>query len=671
MEEEEEPEEKDDDDEEEEEIDWETIQLPPRFENQDHEGEDIEADAPTIYRDVEIVMKTPRAVLKESNWERTYQRNLRQWMHHSHVVLLIAHYKLRNKWCSNAGIKNTCLSVIPDNCKRLLTKDSSESALKAGIKWLVKWWHEFFTLTGPGLLTKPYLELQNYYNGFKTLKEWIDAHQSDENGDYIEDMEAFMLLFQSKTGTRDTSAEAFAAVLRACGCDVRLIASLQPLPYKIPPSTTSNTAAEDAMEEATDTSSNQPIFKYRAPTKTYVDPNVQLKEAKAKPPSVWCEVYCTDSKRWMTIDPIRGHIDKPMLMEPATLNRTNHISFVLGFDNQNKVTDVTRRYTSNIDKAMRLRDRPLTRREKEGGIKPWSEPMLARVCRKKSTERDQLEFEELEKLQTRQVMPSAIGAFKNHPLYALERHLLKYEVLHPKDLVLGSIRGEKIYPRSNVKTVNTAVNYRKQGKQIKEGEQPVKIVNANVFTVEKKRLKEQAKQDGHNLSVACYGEWQTEAYVPLPVIDGKLPKNEYGNIDLFTPNMLPLGAAHIPIKGIGKLARKLGIDYADAVVDFDFVKMRAVPVTDGIIVVEQEKWVLLEAWEEHEQAEAMKAIAKQEKHVFIRWRKLIKSLLIKARVDQSYGSHNNIDKWESFNNTQGEVNVGGGGFLPESDQEDN
>ncbi|CEP16952.1 hypothetical protein [Parasitella parasitica] len=661
-----------DDEEEDDAIDWENIQLPLRFENQDSIKEDIDADTLTVYNDVEIVMKTPRVVLKESNWEKAYQRNLRQWMHHSHVVLLIAHYKLRNEWCLNANMKNVCLSVIPDNCMRLLAKDSSESALKTGIKWLVKWWQEFFVLTGPGLLTKPYLEVENHYNGFKTLKEWIDSHQSDQNGDYIEDLEAFMQLLVSKAGTRDTSAEVFAAILRACGCDVRLVASLQPLPYKIPPSTTSKTAAEDPPQETTEDSSNKPIFKYRAPTKAYVDPNVQLKEAKAKPPTVWCEVYCTDSKRWMTIDPIRGHIDKPTLMEPATLNRTNHISFVLAFDNQNKVTDVTRRYTSNIDKAMRLRDRPLTRREKEGGMKPWSETMLARVCHKKITERDRLEYEEMEKQQSRQVMPSAIGAFKNHPLYALERHLLKYEVLHPKEPVLGSIRGEKIYPRSNVKTVNTAVNFRKQGKQIKTGEQPIKMVNANVFTIEKKRLQEQAKQDGYPLSVACYGEWQTEPYIPPPVINGKLPKNEYGSIDLFTPNMLPQGAAHIPIKGIGKLARKLGIDYADAVVDFDFVKMRAVPVTDGIIVIEQEKWLLLEAWDEHEQAEAIKAIAKQEKDVYIRWRKLIKSLLIKARVDRAYEPQNNVDKWENFNsNKGGEADVRGGGFLPESDQEDN
>ncbi|GAN08258.1 rad4-domain-containing protein [Mucor ambiguus] len=672
------------DDDEEDEIDWETIHLPPRFQHQEHEQEhkmdDVDTDAaPTVYKDVEIVMETPRVVLKESSWERAYQRNLREWMHHSHVVTLIAHYKLRNSWCCDTNMKSVCLSIIPDNCSRVLSKDSGEAALKTGIKWLLKWWHDFFVLTGPGLLTRPYLELENYYNGFRTLKEWIDAHQSDEHGDYVEDLEAFMQLLVSKSGTRDTAAELFAAILRACGCDVRLVASIQPVPYKIAPGTPSKAGVKEAEtaaiedEDEANEELTKPIFKYRAPTKTYVDPNVQLRETKAKPPTVWCEVYCNDTKRWMAIDPIRGSIDKPALMEPATLNRGNHISFVLAFDSQNKVTDVTRRYTANMDKAIRLRERPLTRREKQGGMKMWSESLLEAVCKKKKTEQDHLEFEEMEKQQTRQVMPSSIGGFKNHPVYALERHLLKYEVLHPREPILGSIRGEKIYPRANVKTVSTAETYRKLGKQIKEGEQPAKMVKANVFTLEKKRIKEQAKQEGHDLLVACYGDWQTEPFVPLPVIDGKLPKNAYGSIDLFTSDMLPLGAAHIP--SIAKLAKKLGIDYADAVVDFEFVKMRAVPVMDGIIVAEQEKWVLLEAWEEHEQKEALKAIAKQEKDVYIRWRKLIKSVLIKARVDQAYGSHDKVvDKWAHYNNDkQGTTTTatgGGGGFLPESDQED-
>ena len=38
-------------------------------------------------------------------------------------------------------------------------------------------------------------------------------------------------------------------------------------------------------------------------------------------------------------------------------------------------------------------------------------------------------------------MPSAISEFKNHPLYALRRHLLKFEAIYPdKQKPLGMIK---------------------------------------------------------------------------------------------------------------------------------------------------------------------------------------------------------------------------------------
>lgn len=444
-----------------------------------------------------------------------------------------------------------------------------------------------------------------------TLCALIDKNESGADSDYIEDFEAFLNLIQNdKKGTRDTSAQLFVAILRACGLDTRLVCSLQPLPYKIVP-TPAGSANQSDIEggdsakkekEEEDEKPNPVRFKFRAPSKIYVDPNVQLKQGKAKPPTVWAEVYCPKTEKWICVDPIRGHIDKPALMEPTNLNRSSRISFVLAFDLPSKkgrrgnVTDVTRRYTSNLEKALRLRERPLTKREKEGGMKLWSESFLDILSkRNKVGDRELLEQQALATQEKDEVMPTAIGNFKNHTLYALERHLKKFEILHPREPVLGSIRGEKIYPRHCVKPVSTADTYRKMGKEIKEGEQPVKMVKANAVTMEKRRLKEQAKQEGHDLMVACYGEWQTKPYVPPPIKNGKIPKNNYGTIDLFTPTMLPKGAAHIPskflpiccllfgmivlkyffiVKGIAKIAKKLGIDYAEAVVKYIFSLLR-------------------------------------------------------------------------------------------------
>lgn len=68
---------------------------------------------------------------------------------------------------------------------------------------------------------------------------------------------------------------------------------------------------------------------------------------------------------------------------------------------------------------------------------------------------------------------------------------------------------------------------------------------------------------------------------------GIIPTNSFGNIDLYAPTMLPEGAVHLPCefrmtaqvggyfaddtdKGIAKVAKHLGISYAEACVSLCF-----------------------------------------------------------------------------------------------------
>jgi xeroderma pigmentosum group C-complementing protein len=70
-----------------------------------------------------------------------------------------------------------------------------------------------------------------------------------------------------------------------------------------------------------------------------------------------------------------------------------------------------------------------------------------------------------------------------------------------------------------VQAVSTAETWLKQGRSIKEGEQPIKTVNARAVTLERKRAKEIARQEGEELQVGCYALWQTEKYKPQKVVD--------------------------------------------------------------------------------------------------------------------------------------------------------
>ncbi|KAI8989612.1 hypothetical protein BDB01DRAFT_782487 [Pilobolus umbonatus] len=608
-------------------IDWENIQLPPNFEQMDIDVE------PRVYNDVEITIEQPRAVLKKSMWELAYQRNLREWIHNSHIVTLMAHFMLRNRWCSRTEMMILCSSTIPHHSKRIINATTSHKDLLSAIKDLLTWWKQYFKLTGKGLIRQPssYIHQQMDDDRMGIL---LQEDQSTDANDCIEDFDQFMDVFLRKMGTRDTCAEMFVAILRSCGYDARLICSLQPISYNIPHQ---KKKEEEAFKVEKTEEESELLFNFRKPRVSYVDPNIQLRKRNEKPPVVWTEVYSCSAKKWICIDPIRNIIDNPSAMEPAAINRENRISLVLAFDGSNQVTDVTKRYTMNMNKALRLRDRPLSQREKDAGLQPWSEILLNSLTRKQIMgEREMLEIDDLNHQEINEKMPTTITGFKDHPMYVLERHLKKFEVIHPKNPVLGSIRGEKIYPRSCVREVKTADSYRRLGREIIEGEQPIKTVKANAVTIEKRRMKVQAKVEGHDLMVACYGEWQTRPYIAPPVINGKVPKNKFNNIDLFKPEMLPKGAVHIPIKGIWKIAKKLGIDYAEAVTDFEFIKMRAIPLVNGIVVAEEWESMLVELYEEEEGNQAIKRIEKTEKDIYARWRILIKGILITAKVDSEY-----------------------------------
>jgi xeroderma pigmentosum group C-complementing protein len=148
------------------------------------------------------------------------------------------------------------------------------------------------------------------------------------------------------------------------------------------------------------------------------------------------------------------------------------------------------------------------------------------------------------------------------------------------------------------------------GRIVAEGEQAMKLVKVRAVTLGRRRAIGIAGEDaqvvnaegGEGAMQGMYAESQTVLYRPPPVtnvsqklidnrkhahnhIQGKVPKNDFGNIDLYVDTMLPSGAVHIPCKpfvqplllpldvlfnhpdrGVAKIARELGSDYAEAVV---------------------------------------------------------------------------------------------------------
>ncbi|XP_065829073.1 DNA repair protein complementing XP-C cells homolog [Oscarella lobularis] len=351
-------------------------------------------------------------------------------------------------------------------------------------------------------------------------------------------------------------------------------------------------------------------------------PNVQAKRRQKsttkkgeKPIDDWIEVYLDAEKRWICISPFDCIDDVELIEERAT----QPISYVLGADNGGAVKDLTLRYASDWMSGAKKR-----RVNEEW----WQESLRLFV----TTDRkgDEEEDKQLQAWLEKQPFPTTVAGFKNHPLYALERHLLKFEALYPEDApVLGYIRKEAIYPRDCVKVLHSRETWLKEAKAVKAGETPYKMVKKHPKKNESEHLKNQ-------LRLELYGDWQIEDYVAPPAKDGKVPRNAFGNVELYKPSMLPAGTVHMTLPNIQKVARKLGIDCAAAMMGWDFLGGFNVPVFDGIVVCSEFEQVLIEAWEQQREEMEKQIAVKREKVVYERWKKLIKTLLIRERLRTKY-----------------------------------
>ncbi|KAL1745796.1 hypothetical protein HDZ31DRAFT_81675 [Schizophyllum fasciatum] len=436
----------------------------------------------------------------------------------------------------------------------------------------------------------------------------------------------------------------------------------------------------------------------KARGKQRAEPQVKLRKQKAKghvlgkastptpvpadplstPPVYWTEVFSRTDGKWIPIDPIRNKVNRRKAFDPspaptgpksqkpdrdniiAVFNQSqaptaparrvggrpikeeNRMLYVVAIEEDGYARDVTRRYAHQyLSKVMKAQggSSQLARGKNR---QQWWEGVMGLVSRPYRLHRDDMEDEELNSMQMSEGMPTTLSGFKDHPLYVLERHLRQNETIHPpppSTPQLGKFRGEPVYPRSNVVALKSAENWlRSEGRAVRPGEQPMKFVKLHASTVARLREIELAKDElkvagagpAGDLMQGLYARSQTELFVPPPVVDGKVPKNDFGNVDLYVPN-----------KGLVKIAKKLGFDYAEAVTGFEFKKRRAVPVIQGVVIAAENEEALLEAYWEAEQDAAEKARVKREERVLKLWSRLVQGLHIRARLHAQYADRGN------------------------------
>lgn len=333
---------------------------------------------------------------------------------------------------------------------------------------------------------------------------------------------------------------------------------------------------------------------------------------------VWAEVYVESKASWISINVMDGNVD---CVTEIYKKATKPVLYVIAYNSERLIKDVTRRYCPqwlSVTRKQRIDE------------KWWIETLT--YWQERETAMSKQEDELLLQKELEQPLPKTVGECKGHPLYVLVRHLLKYEALYPPDCVpLGHLKtGEAIYSRYCVHTLCSRETWLKKARVVKPKQEPYKIVKAlpKYDKLSGMRIKESALE--------LFGEWQTTDYIPPEAKDGIVPRNEYGNVDLFKKCMLPKGTVHIILPGLNRIARKLNIDCATAVVGFNFGWKGAVPAIEGYVVCAEYEDTLREAWETEQIEAAKRAAEKARKKVYTNWRKLIKGLLIREKLLKKY-----------------------------------
>jgi xeroderma pigmentosum group C-complementing protein len=286
-----------------------------------------------------------------------------------------------------------------------------------------------------------------------------------------------------------------------------------------------------------------------------------------------------------------------------------------------------------------------------------------------------------------------LASLKSSAEWVIERHLRREEALLPgakpdRVFVSGkpntaSYKEEDVYRREDVVKCQTAETWHKFGRIPIAGEIPMKHVPVRAVTLTRKReVEDHLKQTGEKLTQGLYSEAQTEYIIPPPIKNGKIPKNAYNNIDCFVPSMIPKGAVHLPFKGLKRICNKLEIDFAEAVVGFEFGNKMAVPVISGVVIAKENEEAVRDAHRVWAEEQRIKEEGKIEKQALDMWRKMLMGLRIRERVADEYGTFDIVgDEVPNARKTlkdgktaaeaidvDGDDAMEGGGFEPEDEE---
>eukprot|EP00210_Caulerpa_lentillifera_P007977 g7616.t1 len=543
------------------------------------EGSDVEWEAEEMYvqsktKGLEIDFNAQSKRKSRSGKTRlTKEEKQRQLeIERVHVLCRFARGLILDKISDNPFLQGLALSHLPDD---LLNKKKKRSGPLAVLKVLCGWFNEMFVL------------------------ETKDCEQNETRSCLSLDMELFHCVKTALDAMRGSIEELnviFACLLKALNYETRTIHVLDFVDMKKPNQSKKKPKIDDDDEMEQD--------------EKQLDTRLDLRT-----PRSWCEIWC-DAKhhdRWIHIDPFQPQIDKPM--EAEDMVNGCFIGYVVGYSN-GVVYDVSPRYIHSINRIQSLKANKWWMKLLTP-FHPQNDPRM---------ELEEAEFEKRIKKEV-QIPPKTIDGFNKSHTFILERQITKFKALVPSAKIMGEHRGEPFYLRSDVEELHSVVKWPQQGRSVKTEEIPYpwKIVKKRI---QKKIIKNDElvrPSEEEEEKTELYGYWQTEPWKCAVAENGIVPKNQFGNVEI--PPMvksLPENTTYLTYPNLAPICRKLGIDFAPALVGFELLKHgRQVPRIQGIVICSEFENQVVEAYWEREKAREEALEKERSQYAINGWRALL------------------------------------------------
>ncbi|KAK3316406.1 hypothetical protein B0H66DRAFT_480196 [Apodospora peruviana] len=632
------------------------------------------------------------------------ERQRRVEIHKMHLLSLLSHVERRNRWCNDPKVQDALRPLVTDKMMRGLIPRTNQpqlgrsESLKVGLQETSTMFKVKYSITERGLRRALWAEDEELLKNYQLPD---DIESTLEKGDFLE-------AAKTLSGSRDVGAQLFCALLRSAGVEARLVCSLQPLscvpgappmpkprntetPSKKPPSQAEMYAAivdkYDPPREEFVASSTTPSPRRRlghphaaayhipsmtAPPSSRPEPTNKPKRIRGEStfPVYWVEVLDTAYQKWHPVDPLVTCTQwRPRALEPPSSDRENCLTYIIAFESDGSAKDVTRRYAKAYNsKTRRMRidgligaNRSTTANSttQVGGTaaltgERWWRRAMRRYRKPVPTDLEQIELNELVAEEAKEPMPRNVADFKDHPVYALERHLRRHEVLVPDAQTSGTVGAgskaplERIYRRRDVRVARSREKWYRLGRVVRDGEEPVKVLP-------KRQVRKRGRFGGYDDDngedeeeddpdkVGLFGEYaaggtpiymeeQTDRYEPPAVVNGRVPKNKFGNVDVYVPSMVPRGGVHILHERAAQAAYILGVDYAPALTGFSFNGRQGTAMLTGVVVpkeVEEGIWAVIEGLTD---LDAELERERRSRKALRMWSRFLKGLRIRERI---------------------------------------